>query len=240
MSESAAFYEEILYPLQTGVLSALANCSAPFYLTGGTALHRHYFDYRFSDDLDLFVNRDPGFPEYTDQVLDQLRSAAFRWEAETTVGSEAFVRVVVKTADASVQLDLVNDTAPRFGPLVSGALFPRMDNLHNMLSNKITALPRLEAKDAADIWTIARHKPFRWSDVLRDAGKKEAGIAPGVPADLLRSFPPARFDSIQWRRPPDRDRFLADLRQIARDLLEVRPNSLAAPNPTPGAENRGR
>ncbi len=30
-------------------------CEAPFYLTGGTALHRHFFGFRYSDDLDLFV-----------------------------------------------------------------------------------------------------------------------------------------------------------------------------------------
>ena len=40
MHESEAYYEETLYPLQNGVLSTLAACKAPFYLTGGTALHR--------------------------------------------------------------------------------------------------------------------------------------------------------------------------------------------------------
>ena len=65
MHESDAYYEETLYPLQNGVLSTLAACEAPFYLTGGTALHRHYFGYRYSDDLDLFVNQDAGFDGYT-------------------------------------------------------------------------------------------------------------------------------------------------------------------------------
>ena len=31
MHESDAYYEEILYPLQNGVLSTLAACEAPFY-----------------------------------------------------------------------------------------------------------------------------------------------------------------------------------------------------------------
>ena len=47
MHESDAYYEEILYPLQSGVLSTLAGCEAPFYLTGGTALHRHFFAFRY-------------------------------------------------------------------------------------------------------------------------------------------------------------------------------------------------
>ena len=46
-------------------------------------------------------------------------------------------------------------------------------------------------------------------------------------ADLIRGFPPARFDTIRWRRRPDRDRFLAELRQMSRDVIEVGPNSLA-------------
>ena len=62
MHESEAYYEEILYPLQNGVLTTLAACEAPFYLTGGTALHRHYFGLRYSEDLDLFVNPVPGEP----------------------------------------------------------------------------------------------------------------------------------------------------------------------------------
>ncbi len=29
----------------------------PFYLTGGTALSRHYFNHRYSDDIVLFVTQ---------------------------------------------------------------------------------------------------------------------------------------------------------------------------------------
>ena len=50
MHESEAYYEEILYPLQNGVLTTLAACKAPLYLSGGTALHRRYFGFRYSED----------------------------------------------------------------------------------------------------------------------------------------------------------------------------------------------
>ena len=236
MNEPAAFYEEILYPLQNGVLRTLADCEAPFYLTGGTALHRHYFDVRYSDDLDLFVNQDPGFDRHLRLVLDCLRGDTGALTAEATTRGEHYARVLVRTPDAELKVDLVNDTAPRFGELASGKLFPRIDSLRNMLSNKITALPRLEAKDVADLWTISRNTPFHWSEVLHDAGEKEMGMFAGIPSDLLRSFPPHLFDSVQWRRRPDRDRFLADLIRIADDLLEVGPNSLAPPNPESRAD----
>ena len=50
MHESEAYYEETLYPLRNGVLTTHAACEAPFYLTGGTALHSHYFGFRYSKD----------------------------------------------------------------------------------------------------------------------------------------------------------------------------------------------
>ena len=76
MHESDIYYEEILYPLQNGVLSTLAASKAPFYLTGGTALHRHYFGLRYSDDLDLFVNQDTGFDGHVDRALTDLADMA--------------------------------------------------------------------------------------------------------------------------------------------------------------------
>ncbi len=78
MHESDAYYEETLYPLQSGVLSTLAACEAPFYLTGGTALHRHHFGYRYSDDLDMFVNQDPRFGRYIDAALAALLATGYR------------------------------------------------------------------------------------------------------------------------------------------------------------------
>lgn len=44
-----------------------------FYLTGGTALSRYYLNHRYSDDLDLFLNRDSNYPEYVDVLIKGLR-----------------------------------------------------------------------------------------------------------------------------------------------------------------------
>ena len=40
--------------------------------------------------------------------------------------------------EATLKVDFVNDSAPRFGAVVCGTLFPRIDSLRNMLSNKVT------------------------------------------------------------------------------------------------------
>ena len=231
MSESAAFYEEILYPLQTGVLSALASYSGPFYLTGGTALHRHYFGDRYSDDLDLFAEREPAFTTHVERAFSAIEEAGYFLAPEGSFRRTHFARAVIRTPEAALQLDFVNDTVPRFGELVSSDLFPRIDALGNILSNKLTALFRLEAKDVADLWTIANAVSFHWRDAAAEASQKLLGTSTLELAELIRGFPPDRFDAIRWRRRPDRDRFLADLAQIADDLLEVRANTLAPANP---------
>lgn len=50
----AEYYNKVLYPLQDRAIVAFKD--SPFYLTGGTTLSRGYYNHRFSDDLDYFVN----------------------------------------------------------------------------------------------------------------------------------------------------------------------------------------
>lgn len=226
MNESDDYYTEILYPLQNGVLNLLANCGAPFYLTGGTALHRHYFSYRYSDDLDLFVNRDPNYDEYVDTALSVLQSSRYTIDGTAFLRNEEYTRVLIQSSCAVLKIDFVNDSAPRYGAPVIGAIFPRIDTLRNILSNKITAIYRLESKDVADLWAICSRTPFDWATVMEEAGSKEGGIDSATVSDLIRSFPREMFDAIRWRERPDISQFFSDLGRIARDLLSVGVNSL--------------
>ena len=57
----ADYYLNSLYPLQDRALKSIEKINQTFYLTGGTAISRIYLHHRFSDDLDLFVNRHPNF-----------------------------------------------------------------------------------------------------------------------------------------------------------------------------------
>ena len=45
----------------------------PFYLTSGTAISRAYFNHRYSDDLDFFVNADNDFLEFLKKVIDEIK-----------------------------------------------------------------------------------------------------------------------------------------------------------------------
>lgn len=57
-----------LYKLQDKVFAILRNNFGPFYLTGGTALCRHYLDHRYSEDIDLFINEREDFTELVQKI----------------------------------------------------------------------------------------------------------------------------------------------------------------------------
>ncbi|PIW07184.1 hypothetical protein COW38_03270, partial [Candidatus Collierbacteria bacterium CG17_big_fil_post_rev_8_21_14_2_50_45_7] len=65
---------DTLYPLQDKILATVSTLETKFYLTGGTALSRGYFDHRFSDDLDFFVNRDSTFPQQVETIIQTLQN----------------------------------------------------------------------------------------------------------------------------------------------------------------------
>lgn len=75
MNSYEKYYTENLYPFQDGVLNIVKKSNTPFYLTGGTALSRGYFQHRYSDDLDLFVNQDSAYPTYVQTLLTLFENA---------------------------------------------------------------------------------------------------------------------------------------------------------------------
>jgi len=67
----AEYYDKLLYPLQDKVIPAFQD--SPFYLTDGTALSRGYYNHRYSDDLDYFVNDHPDFLRIAERQIEKLR-----------------------------------------------------------------------------------------------------------------------------------------------------------------------
>jgi len=139
------------------------NCGTPLYLTGGTALSRAYYRHRYSDDLDFFVNNDNSFNQYVDAVLDGLRKAGYDWSVETGfVKSPDFRTLVLRHPDfqMGLKLDFVNDVAAHYGEITETDLFYRTDSVRNILSNKVTAIFRMSAKDIVDIHRICLNEKF--------------------------------------------------------------------------------
>ncbi len=232
MNLSEKYYMENLYPLQDGVLNIVKKFGIPFYLTGGTALSRGYFHHRYSDDLDLFVNQDARYPEYVQELFHQLEAAQaalkFSIDYQRVKTSENFTQFFVCKSigqeEVTLKIDAVNDVAMHYGGFEEHAVLGRIDSWQNMLSNKITALFRFEAKDVADLWVLAKHCAFDWMTILEEARTKEAGIDPVVVYEILTSFPKDAVTTVKWSIPVTAERFTQDLIQIATDILHGREN----------------
>lgn len=218
-----------LYRLQDRIFRVLDELNLGFYLTGGTALGRFYLQHRYSDDLDFFIHEEPRFLEFVRDIIEGLKNSGVAVEPDA-LGAE-FSRCTAYSRDIapeiSLKIDFVNEkNVPRFGEFLRFEEFSRVDNWRNILSNKITTLSRQEPKDVADIWFICKTYEFRWDEIIREAGEKEA-VDELLIVDLLRTFPEKDLDRIKWIRPIGLEQFRADRNKIIRDILTKSDNSLA-------------
>ena len=223
------FYEENLYRLQDGVLNIVKNCGTPLYLTGGTALSRAYYRHRYSDDLDFFVNNDNSFNQYVDAVLDGLRKAGYDWSVETGfVKSPDFRTLVLRHPDfqMGLKLDFVNDIAAHYGEITETDLFYRTDSVRNILSNKVTAIFRMSAKDIVDIHRICLNEKFEWREVFEEVREKELGVEPLDVSQVMQGITQAAFESIKWKCGLPFAEFKRDIDMITADMLCLKDNSL--------------
>ena len=237
MNSFEQFYRENLYPLQDGAMSIIKKLNTPFFLTGGTALSRHYFNHRYSDDLDLFVASDKSYQGWIEKVLEAL----FHEEQRSTIVVERntirrlkeFTQVFVHAPASpqhSLKIDFVNDVAAHYGDFETDERLGAIDSWRNILSNKISALFRFEPKDVADIWIISKQKEFEWKTILEEAKTKEAGVEPEVIYNIILSFPVEKFDIIRWVQKPDYRDVKKDLAKLADDLFYAKENSLINKN----------
>lgn len=236
MNEYEKFYRESLYPFQDGILAIVKRISAPFYLTGGTALSRHYSAVRYSDDLDLFVNRHSEFSTWVERLYAALEQEAGRGTlsilTDRVLRFEDYVQIFlqgsIKDEVVTLKMDIVNDVAPHYGDTEWDEALGRVDSWRNILSNKVSALYRIEPKDVVDLWALARINRFNWAEIIREAASKEAGLDPLVLYDLLKSFPTQALPSIKWvTGMPDEALFMANLNIIAKEMFEGLDNTLA-------------
>jgi len=238
MTTRPEYYTTGLYPLQDGILGIVTSLITPFYLTGGTALNRCYFHHRHSDDLDFFVNADNGYQKYVRAILQELAhhqsKSGFTLLEDSVIAEESFSQVVVSRRigkeEYLLKIDMINDVAEYYGEVAVIAPFGRVDNVLNILTNKLSALYRFEPKDIADIWIISRQVRFRWKEMLRMAKEKELGLDVLKISEIIKSFPPDYIDRIRWAIPVDKDQIMADLSVIAEDLFWGRNNSLWPPS----------
>jgi len=218
---SSQYYEESLYPLQDGVLNILSQSGTDFFLTGGTALSRAYYNHRYSDDLDFFVNQSQTYDEQLDKVFALLREAGFVWNTETEyTRARNFTTVKVqKDSDALLKLDFVNDSVPLYGEITKTDLFYRTDSTRNILSNKLSAIFRYAVKDIADIREIALHETVDWPTIIQEARQKEAGLELTYVSEILTGMPKSEFETIAWVKKPEWNVFCGDIERIVFEMM---------------------
>jgi predicted nucleotidyltransferase component of viral defense system len=203
-------------------MNTISKCGVRFFLTGGTALSRAYYNHRFSDDLDFFVNDDDDYPAQVKEIFFKLKEDKFIWSSTVDfISNKNFTSFKVgwEKSDTLLKLDFVNDVASRFGDIVKTELFIRTDSIRNMLSNKLTALFRFAAKDVADIREIALHEEVDWQQAINDARKKEAGLEIPIICDILQGMPQSEFETVTWTKKPSWQEFHSDIDRIVLEMI---------------------
>lgn len=207
-----------LYALQDRILGIVFGLDNDFYLTGGTALHRFYYNLRYSVDLDFFSSYDQLFSESILQIVNACDDNGI--EYERVVQARDFQRVMI---EKELRLDFVNDRVYREGKsaIIRGM---RIDNTLNILTNKIVAITtRDEEKDVFDLFAIAYHEAYNWGEVLKIA-KRKARIERSLFIERLRAFPLEWLSNIRiLQRIPIGDE---EISLICGDIINEADNSL--------------
>ncbi len=223
-----SYYIDKLYPLQDRVLRIVSQQNLPFYLTGGTALSRHYLNHRYSDDIDLFVNSDDSFKQYVERLEQEIKQDFD--SLEIPIRAKDFVRMIVSDNDIPLKVDLVNDLSYHYNGFEDSAVLGRVDNILNILSNKVSAIPRLEIKDFVDILFISKRISFSWKDIIADAVKKDLWVNPIDTSRYFSTIDIKIAEKIKWVETPNFEDLSSDFDKLADDILLGKHNT---PQPFP-------
>ncbi len=201
-----------LYALQDRVLSLIFKVENEFYLTGGTCLSRFYIEKRYSDDLDFFTNSSSRFSFAVKNIKQALKK---HFDVVIEVDSKDFIRFRV---DDILQVDFINDIASRYKDVIITKEKYIIDNVENILSNKLTAIVgRDNPKDVFDIYLIAKNYQFNWVDILQSAHDK-AGFSDDDLLVRLKSFPHDLLKSIKLTDQNFLDNFENEFQDIIKNI----------------------
>ncbi len=188
--DSIGFSYQKLYELQDEVLGLVFGVENIFYLTGGTCLSRFYQEKRYSDDLDFFTNNSP---RYSFAIKKIKQALAAKFDLSIEIESKDFTRYKINNF---LQVDFVNDIDARYKDVVVIEYGYIIDNIENILSNKLTAvIGRDNPKDIFDIYLIWKYYKFDWIEIVLSAHQK-AGFSDEELIVRLKSFPRSLLDDI--------------------------------------------
>ena len=214
------YYSHKLYPLQDQVLKVLQKSKTQFYLTGGTALSRVWLKHRYSDDLYFFMNRSDRFKEEVALMAERL-TQEFPGALQRLIDTSEFHRWLLSQNEVELKIELINDVSYRHGQITATKLFFRTDHPLNILSNKISALSRNEAKDVADILFLDEAFDFSWPEMIEHAKQKDLSVNEIEVANTLGNYDVRLLESVRWVERPDFDWCSERLHAMARRIVEA-------------------
>jgi predicted nucleotidyltransferase component of viral defense system len=212
--DSIVDYEK-LYDLQDKVLKTIFDTEQLFYLTGGTCLSRFYQEKRYSDDLDFFTNASPRYSFALRNIKIALQK---EFTLTVEVESKDFTRFRI---DGLLQLDFVNDISSRYGEVIVTQNKFLIDNIENILSNKLTAvIGRDNPKDIFDIYLISKLYKIDWTDILKSAHEK-ASFSNEELIIRLKSFPKKLLHEINIIDKKILDNFEDEFKNVIKNIENV-------------------
>jgi predicted nucleotidyltransferase component of viral defense system len=172
------------FQLEVARLFFALPASKGFLLAGGAALLAQHLTTRPTEDLDFFTAPERG---YVPAARDALEAAARQrgWTAQRIHDSDTFCRIVIRSDDAEVLIDLAVNAPPDLpaSPTPAGpALAPE-----ELAGHKLLALfDRAAARDFADVYVLARR--FGKEVLLARARQIDAGFDTKVLAGMIATL----------------------------------------------------
>jgi predicted nucleotidyltransferase component of viral defense system len=158
--------------------------SKGFLLAGGAALLAQHLTARPTEDLDFFTAPERG---HVPTARDALEAAARQrgWTAERIHDGDTFCRMVIRSADAGVLIDLAVNAPPDL-PASHTPAGPTLAP-EELAGHKLLALfDRAAARDFADVYVLARR--FGKDVMLARATQIDAGFDTKVLADMIATL----------------------------------------------------
>jgi hypothetical protein len=158
--------------------------SKGFLLAGGAALLAQHLTARPTEDLDFFTAPDQGHvPAARDAIETEARRRG--WTTQRIHDSDTFCRMVVRSPEAAVLIDLAVNAPPDLPSSATSAgptLAPE-----ELAGHKLLALfDRAAARDFADVYVLGRL--FGKTTLLARAAQIDAGFDSAVLADMIATL----------------------------------------------------
>jgi hypothetical protein len=178
-----------------------------------------------SDDLDLFVNRRDDFKELTEVIISRIK--AYYPGTETALLGKDYARIFIVDSQHRLKTEFVNDVLFHAEDIQVAGFFHRIDSWQNILSNKVCALPRDEAKDLADLIYLSLNYSFTWETIIGYAREKDIWVNEIEVSQMVQKADTQRLKKIHWIKEPDYDQLQKICQVIAKDIIAGEENSFA-------------